>query len=98
MSTVEMSLRSSDLSVVMAEMRIWLDEQHFEPTVFWCREAGSGFVVRVDFKALAEAQAFADRFSGRIGYPGVAESDGRIDAFSPLAPPDRPFRTKPLAS
>jgi len=96
MSKVEVSLRSSELSGAMAEMRMWLDARRFEPSVFCCREEGSGFVVLVDFKVTAEAGAFADRFSGQIGRPPAA--DGKTDRagdFSPLLATDgrnRPAR------
>jgi hypothetical protein len=66
MRTVEMSLRPTDLPTIMAEMRIWLDERGFEPSAFCCRDNGSGFLVRVDFKIAGEAEAFAGRFSGRV--------------------------------
>jgi hypothetical protein len=68
MSTVEMQLQPSELSAAMAEMRIWLDEHRFEPSVFSCRGAnGAGVLVRIGFKVTEEAEAFADRFTGRIG-------------------------------
>jgi len=67
MSTVEMQLQPSELSGAMAEMRIWLDEHRFEPSVFSCRGKGADVFVRVGFQAAEEARAFADRFTGRIG-------------------------------
>ncbi len=73
MHSVEMNLRRSELSAAMAEMRMWLDERRFEPSVFSCRDANSGFVVRVEFKVTCEAKAFADRFSGRMHIPPLEQ-------------------------
>ena len=69
MHTVEMDLQPSKLSDTMAEMRLWLDQHRFEPSAFSCREGGAGVLVRVNFKATGEAEAFAGRFSGRIDAP-----------------------------
>jgi hypothetical protein len=69
MRSVEMCLQPSELPGVMAEMRMWLDERRFEPSVFSCHDESAGVVVRVDFKITAEAEAFACRFKGRIGGP-----------------------------
>jgi hypothetical protein len=64
MRIVEISLRPSELSEAMAEMRMWLDERRLEPSGFCCRDAGAGVLVRVDFTAPDEAEAFAGRFCG----------------------------------
>jgi hypothetical protein len=66
MHTVELSLQPEQLSAVMANMRMWLDERRFEPAAFICRDTGGGIVVSVDFSVTAEARAFADRFSGVV--------------------------------
>jgi hypothetical protein len=81
MHTVEMDLQPSELSAAMAEMRLWLDQHRFEPSGFCCREGGTGVLVRVDFKATGEAEAFAGRFSGRIDGPPVPE--GGMRGISP---------------
>jgi hypothetical protein len=77
MSTVEMSVRTGDLSAAMAEMRIWLDERRFEPAGFSCHDAGAGVVIRVDFTLTTEAEAFAGRFRGRIDAIPDRELDDR---------------------
>ena len=87
MRTVEMDLLGHELCETMAAMRIWLDERRFEPSVFWCNESGMGVRVRVDFKVVREAQAFADRFGGRIN-----RSQGR-DGFSAVSSPRPPRLT-----
>ena len=59
-------LKSSELSTQMAAMRVWLDERRFEPSSFSCHDSGAGVLVRIEFKAPAEAAAFAQHFSGKI--------------------------------
>jgi hypothetical protein len=88
MRTVEMDLRAGELSAAMAEMRIWLDERRFEPSAFCCRRDGAGVLVRVDFKVTGEAEAFANRFSGRIDtvVAGRGGQDRAQEAFSALSP------------
>jgi hypothetical protein len=48
----------------MAAMRIWLDEQRFEPSRFTYSEEGNDILIDVSFKAAVEAAAFAGRFNG----------------------------------
>jgi hypothetical protein len=90
MRTVEMNLQSSELSGVMAEMRMWLDEHGFEPSSFCCRDGEAGVLVRVDFKIPGEADAFADRFSGRVDETAVDRGGqgrhGLSSAVSALSP------------
>jgi hypothetical protein len=88
MRTVEMDLRPSELSGAMAEMRTWLDERRFEPSVFCCRDNEAGVLVRVDFRVSEEAEAFADRFSGRLGQtaPGRGAQGVARDILSALSP------------
>jgi hypothetical protein len=89
MHTVEISLRPSELSAAMAEMRMWLDERRFEPSVFCCREDGARVFARVDFKITAEATAFANRFGGRVNgspTPGKPGDHMRSPRFIP--PPE----------
>lgn len=88
MRTVEMRLQPSELSGAMAEMRVWLDEHRFEPSSFCCREEQPGVIVRVNFKVSGEAEAFASRFSGRIG-GDAAVGDGQdfvLDISTVLSP------------
>jgi hypothetical protein len=87
MRTVEMNLRSNELSGAMAEMRMWLDEHGFEPSSFCCRDGEAGVLVRVEFKVTGEADAFAGRFSGRIDESAVDRGgQGRADIPSALSP------------
>lgn len=73
MRTIEVRLQSSELSGAMAEMRMWLDERRCEPSGFSCRDEARGVVVRVNFRASGEAEAFASRFSGHIGPEALLE-------------------------
>ncbi len=65
MRTVILPLKSSELCTQMAAMRVWLDDRRFEPSSFTCLDNSAGVLVHVDFKAEAEAEAFARQFSGR---------------------------------
>ena len=44
----------------------WLDAQRIAPSQFTSSEAGGYLVVRTEFQVDAEAEAFADRFAGRM--------------------------------
>jgi hypothetical protein len=66
MYTVEIDLGGSDLREQMNEMREWLDERRFEPTLFNWDRNGGGMLLSVAFKATEEARAFANRVAGRL--------------------------------
>jgi hypothetical protein len=87
MHTVEMSLPHTELPATMAQMRMWLDERRFEPSVFCCHDHGTGVLIRVDFKVTGEAEAFADRFRGRLdSLPSQDGQDYIRDISSALSP------------
>jgi len=65
MSAVELRLSSSDLPEKMGAMRVWLDQQRFEPSSFSCRDVDDGVLVSLEFKIAHQAHAFAERFGGR---------------------------------
>ena len=54
------------LSRRMADMREWLDHRRSEPVSFHNSRKPGGTVLRVEFKAKAEAIAFATAFAGKI--------------------------------
>jgi hypothetical protein len=56
----------SALSDRMEEMRMWLDERHFEPANFRYSFGLPGIVCRVDFPVEQEATAFAGAFEGKL--------------------------------
>ena len=66
MRTVEVRLGRAEAPPVMQEMRLWLDAQKIAPSQFTSTEADGYLVVRTEFQADAEAEAFADRFAGRM--------------------------------
>lgn len=66
MRTVEISLDRLEAAALMQEMRLWLDAQRIGPSQFTATEAGGYLVVRTEFQVDAEAEAFADRFAGRM--------------------------------
>jgi hypothetical protein len=88
MRTVEMRVQPSELSRLMAEMRVWLDERRFEPSSFTFHDSGADMLVRIDFKVAAEAEAFAQRFGGRVdGALAQLEQDlVALMSFVDLAP------------
>jgi hypothetical protein len=88
MRTVEVSLQPSELSRLMAAMRIWLDERRFEPSIFSCHECAAGVLMRVDFKAADEAEAFAQRFGGCIdlALAQLEQNLGSLISRADLAP------------
>jgi hypothetical protein len=69
MFPVEIRIPKGDedtLSVRMTEIRQWLDNHRFEPSIFRHTLTSRGFVFLVDFKIKAEAVEFAMSFGGRI--------------------------------
>jgi hypothetical protein len=54
------------LSRRMADMREWLDHRRSEPVSFRNSPVPGGTLFRVEFKAQAEAIAFARAFAGKI--------------------------------
>lgn len=71
MNTVEIRLPHHELSMQMGAMRVWLDAQGYESSGFSCNDAEDGVQVRLLFKAVSQALAFAERFGGR-----AAEAEG----------------------
>jgi hypothetical protein len=53
-----------DFGALLRDMRLWLDEQHFEPLIFTYFDTNPGMSVHVAFKVGREAEAFARRFGG----------------------------------
>ena len=94
MSAVEIRLSQSDLPREMGAMRVWLDQQRFEPSSFSCRDIDDGLIVSLEFKIPHQARAFAERFGGRADglpatdsgpeMPSTTFGDG-VSAFSFIA-------------
>jgi hypothetical protein len=64
MTAVQIRLNLNDLARQMGAMRIWLDQQRFEPSSFSCRDDDHGVVISLEFKAADQAQAFLKHFNG----------------------------------
>jgi hypothetical protein len=50
----------------MGAMRVWLDERRYETSVFNYHQDNGGIVLTVVFDLAEEAEAFANRFAGRL--------------------------------
>jgi hypothetical protein len=66
MHTVEILVNPSELSKEMNAMRAWLDEQGYEPSSFSSRELKGKLLLSASFRAREAAEAFANRFAGRL--------------------------------
>jgi hypothetical protein len=66
MHTVEILLNQTDLRDQMSAMRVWLDERRYETSVFNYHQDIGGILLVVGFGLAAEAEAFANRFAGRL--------------------------------
>ncbi len=66
MHRVEVRLHREELPDKMAQMRMWLDEHRFEPSIFSCRGFESAMLVRLAFTEAPVAAAFAERFGGEM--------------------------------
>jgi hypothetical protein len=75
MYAVDVRVQQGELSRKMSEMRIWLDEHRFEPSIFSCHDESFGVLVSVEFRIAQEAQAFAKRFDGRTNGRFAADVD-----------------------
>jgi hypothetical protein len=82
MHTVEILLNPSDLSEQMNAMRAWLDEQGYEPSGFISRELNGKILLSVSFRAREAAEAFAQRFGGRLS--GVKGDDVLTELPAPV--------------
>jgi hypothetical protein len=89
MPTVELRLDPEDLPEKMSAMRLWLDEHRCETSVFKSRRTSDGMFVSVVFGAVGQAEAFAERFAGRLtgaARPGLI---GEALEFPTLSTSDR---------
>ena len=64
--TTEIRVANIAFSGEMSRMRTWLDSQHFEPATFRYNHVDGAVVIRVEFSAEQEADAFAREFGGRM--------------------------------
>ena len=66
MHTVEILLNRTDLRDQMSAMRVWLDERKYETSDFNYHQDNGGILLTVAFGLAEEAEAFANRFAGRL--------------------------------
>lgn len=66
MRTVEVRLDRADAEAVLQDMCVWLEARGIAPSAFASTEVAGAVVLRTEFEADAEAEAFADRFAGRM--------------------------------
>lgn len=55
-----------DLAERLTDMRVWLDEHHYEPSTFTYFFLDPGMKIRVSFKLDDEAEEFAEKFGGSL--------------------------------
>jgi hypothetical protein len=65
MHTATITLRGSEFSQTMQEMRTWLDQHLFDPTRFTYNQDKEIIVISVDFLEDHQAEAFQSRFADR---------------------------------
>ena len=66
MHTVEILMNRTDLRDQMGAMRGWLDERRYETSVFNYHQDDGEIVLTIAFDLAEEAEAFANRFAGRL--------------------------------
>ena len=79
MHTVEILMNRTDLRDQldqMGAMGVWLDERRYETSVFNYHQDNGGIVLTVVFELAGEAEAFANRFAGRLAGNQHQESTG----------------------
>lgn len=65
MHVINIGASISEFASLMANMRIWLDDQRISPDHFNHSSPSNGIItITVSFGSPAEAAAFADRFGG----------------------------------
>jgi hypothetical protein len=55
-----------DLAGRLTDMRVWLDQHHYEPSTFTYFFLDPGMKIRVTFEIDREAEAFARKFRGSL--------------------------------
>jgi hypothetical protein len=64
--TVEVRLDRAEAEAVLQDMCVWLEARGIVPSAFASTEVAGDLVLRTEFEANADAEAFADRFAGRM--------------------------------
>ena len=66
MYIVEVRRNGEDLAMPLDKMWTWLDNKRIQPSVFRLSIIPEGTILRLEFSALNEAEAFAGAFGGQI--------------------------------
>ena len=59
-------LDEHDLAERLTDMRVWLDEHHYEPSTYTYFFLNPGMKIRVSFKIDDEGEEFAEKLSGHL--------------------------------
>ena len=59
-------LDSKELAARLMDMRVWLDDNRYEPSTFTYFFLHAGMKIQVSFKIDDEAEAFAQKFGGSL--------------------------------
>ena len=74
MQTAEVCIPDDNLVERLTDIRVWLDEHHYQPSTFTYFLFHPGMMIRVLFKIDDEAKAFAQEFGGSLlDTPWVAD-------------------------
>jgi hypothetical protein len=66
MYVVEIPCKGDDLAEPMGQMRVWLDNERVEPSVFRLSLVAGGTIFRLEFKTVREAEMVARAFGGEL--------------------------------
>jgi hypothetical protein len=66
MHIVEIRREGDGLAEPMTQIRIWLDHQGIQPSVFRLSLIPEGTLFRLEFKIATEAETFAQAFGGQV--------------------------------
>ena len=66
MYIVEFHHNGDGLAEPMAQIRVWLDRERIEPSVFQLALVAGGTIFRLEFKTARDAEALARAFGGQV--------------------------------
>jgi len=73
--TAQVFLDAADLAAEISQVRTWLDDRGLDPNTFHYRVRDRHVRLRLDFRSLSGASAFAEAFGGMVlGVKDVARA------------------------
>jgi len=66
MYIVEIRRHGDGLAEPMEEIRTWLDRKRIQPSLFRLSLVSGATIIRVEFNAARDAEAFAHAFAGQV--------------------------------